>query len=121
MYTRVNLASNATTQTAACLTMNLRTDWSATSQTYTAAKLTPDREIHVCPWWSIQPQGLLVAGLLQYSGVVYNLYTVTATVGGASWPVHIFAAVNSTLQVADLDLLAFVRYLKTNLSLVGTT
>ena len=62
-----------------------------------------------------------MADLLQYSGVVYNLYTVTATVGGASWPVHIFAAVNSTLQVVDLDLLAFVRYLKTNLSLVGTT
>lgn len=119
------LASMTVSQTAGtgqvgvCFAMNLRSDWN--SSAFTAAKLTPDREIQVCPWWSVQPQGSLVAGPLLYDGVVYNLYTVTATVAGAAWPVHIFAAVNNTLSVNSTDLMGFVRYLMANLSIVAAT
>ena len=61
----------------------------------------------------------LVAGPIYYGTSGYNLYSDTVLeAGGVSWPVLVFLPMSNTLTPGPIDMLAFVRYLHSNLSLL---
>ena len=106
---------------AACIVANVRNDWNAATQLFTATKLTPDKEIHVCPWSNvpIPIATTLVAGPIYYGAIGFNLYSDTVqNASGVSWPVLVFLPISNTLTPGPIDMLAFVRYLYSNLSLL---
>lgn len=103
-----------TTGKAACIGMMLRDDYDPASGTFSSSSPYPVLEVEICNWWSntLTRNGSFRSVAISGSTYELCLQNNTSVDGLSTWPSYIFVASVNILNVVDLSLMPFVRYVR---------